>query len=55
MEIWIEDPIATPKDRSSLSFMANMIAPACSAAFPTIGSKMVLIKAIGIFHETEAP
>ena len=84
MEIWIEEPIATPKERScrrqnkvqpclktnkesidvtnqrttlptSLSFMANMIAPACSAAFPTIGSKMTLIKAIGMFQETDAP
>jgi len=41
--------------RTSLSFMANIIAPACSAAFPTIGSKMTLIKEIGIFHETEVP
>jgi hypothetical protein len=30
--------------------MANIIALACSAAFPTIGSKITLINAIGIFH-----
>lgn len=35
--------------------MANMIALACSAAFPTIGSRMTLIKATGIFNESEAP
>lgn len=40
---------------TSLSFMANMIALACSAAFPTIGSKMTLMKAIGMFHAAEAP
>lgn len=40
---------------TSLSFMANMIALACSAAFPTIGSKITLINAIGIFHVTDAP
>jgi hypothetical protein len=35
---------------TSLSFIANIIAPACSAAFPTIGSKITPINAIGIFH-----
>lgn len=35
--------------------MANMIALACSAAFPTIGSRMTLMKATGIFNESDAP
>lgn len=81
MDIWVDDPIATPKVIScmiknkevnklilckvnpldqclrltSLFFMANIIALACSAAFPTIGSKMTLIKAIGRFNASEAP
>lgn len=40
---------------TSLSFMANMIALACSAALPTIGSKITLINAIGIFSAMDAP
>jgi len=32
-----------------------MIALACSAAFPTIGSKMTLIKATDIFNDSDAP
>lgn len=40
---------------TSLSFIANMIALACSAAFPTIGSKITLIKATGMFNESDAP
>lgn len=40
---------------TSLSFMANIIALACSAAFPTIGSKITLINEIGMFHESDAP
>lgn len=43
------------KPLTSLSFTANMIALACSAAFPTIGSKMTLIKATDIFNDSEAP
>lgn len=35
--------------------MANIIALACSAAFPTIGSKITLIKTTEIFHATDAP
>jgi hypothetical protein len=35
---------------TSLSFIANIIAPACSAAFPTIGSKITPINEIGIFQ-----
>lgn len=35
--------------------MTNMMALACSAAFPTIGRRMTLINAIGIFIATEAP
>lgn len=31
-----------------------MIAPACSAAFPTIGSKIMLRKLMGIPQEMEA-
>lgn len=40
---------------TSLSFMANIIALACSAALPTIGSKITLIKATGRFNESDAP
>lgn len=40
---------------TSLSFMANIIALACSAALPTIGSKITLINAIGMFNATDAP
>lgn len=39
---------------TSLSFIANMMALACSAAFPTIGSKMTLMKARGILSAIEA-
>lgn len=35
--------------------MANMIALACSAAFPTIGNKITLIKATGKFNDSDAP
>jgi hypothetical protein len=35
--------------------MANMMALACSAAFPTIGSRITLIKATGKFNDSEAP
>lgn len=40
---------------TNLSFIANITALACSAAFPTIGSKTVLMNAIGIFQALEAP
>jgi hypothetical protein len=40
---------------TSLSFMANIIALACSAALPTIGSKITLIKDTGRFNESDAP
>lgn len=40
---------------TSLSFIANIIALACSAAFPTIGSKITLIKETGMFIDTDAP
>jgi hypothetical protein len=32
-----------------------MIALACSAAFPTIGSMITLMNETGTFHEVEAP
>jgi hypothetical protein len=32
-----------------------MIALACSAAFPTIGSIITLMNETGTFHEVEAP
>lgn len=40
---------------TSLSFMANIIALACSAAFPTIGSNITPINEIGISEASEAP
>lgn len=39
---------------TSLFLKANMIAPACSAAFPTIGSNIMLIKLTEIPHESDA-
>lgn len=35
--------------------MANIMALACSAAFPTIGSRITLIKATGKFNDSDAP
>lgn len=35
--------------------MANIIALACSAALPTIGSKMTLTKDTDTFKESDAP
>lgn len=40
---------------TSLSFIANIIALACSAAFPPIGSKITLIKDTSMFIDTDAP
>lgn len=40
---------------TSLSFIANIIALACSAALPTIGSRMTLINAIGMLTDSDAP
>jgi hypothetical protein len=40
---------------TNLFFMANIMALACSAAFPTIGSRITLIKATGKFNESDAP
>jgi hypothetical protein len=51
----VDDPMATPKEISSLSLTANMIALACSAAFPTIGKMITLMKGRGTFHAAEAP
>lgn len=34
------EPTATPIERSILSFAATVTAVACSAAFPTIGSRI---------------
>lgn len=39
---------------TSLFLKANMIAPACSAALPTIGSKIMLRKLTDRFHESDA-
>jgi hypothetical protein len=39
---------------TNLSFIANITAIACSAAFPTIGSKTTLMNAIGMFQALEA-
>jgi hypothetical protein len=40
---------------TNLFFMANIMALACSAAFPTIGSRITLIKATGKFNDSDAP
>lgn len=47
--------IPTMPTLTSLSFMANMMPLACSAAFPTIGRRITLINATGIFNATDAP
>lgn len=39
---------------TSLFLKANMIAPACSAALPTIGSKIMLRKLTDRPHESDA-
>jgi len=36
--------MATPRARSTLPFHANITAPACSAAFPTIGKRIAAKK-----------
>ena len=48
-------PIATPMLISMRSFMANMTADACSAAFPTMGMTMVPMNIVDTFHDTAAP
>mmetsp|Transcript_31274 Transcript_31274/g.73878 ORF Transcript_31274/g.73878 Transcript_31274/m.73878 type:complete len:206 (+) Transcript_31274:344-961(+) len=45
--ICVADPTATPMESSILFFIAKMTAEACSAALPTMGSKMVDTKATG--------
>jgi hypothetical protein len=40
---------------TNLSLRANIIALACSAAFPTIGKIITLINEMGTSHEDEAP
>jgi hypothetical protein len=42
------------KDHTSLFLKANMTAPACSAALPTIGIKIVLIKLTDSSHDFDA-
>lgn len=39
---------------TNLFLRANMIDPACSAAFPTMGSKMMLMKLTEMPHEFDA-
>ena len=46
--------IALSQVLPSLFLKANMIAPACSAAFPTIGSKIMLRKLTNKPHESYA-
>eukprot|EP00312_Isochrysidales_sp_CCMP1244_P041090 CAMPEP_0202745892 /NCGR_PEP_ID=MMETSP1388-20130828/7711_1 /ASSEMBLY_ACC=CAM_ASM_000864 /TAXON_ID=37098 /ORGANISM="Isochrysis sp, Strain CCMP1244" /LENGTH=148 /DNA_ID=CAMNT_0049413107 /DNA_START=244 /DNA_END=687 /DNA_ORIENTATION=+ len=53
--ICVADPTATPMARSGLFLTANMTADACSAAFPTMGSKMVETNASGTFATAAAP
>ncbi|CAM0881358.1 unnamed protein product [Alopecurus aequalis] len=53
MEICVADPKATPRVMSSLFLSAKMMAPACSAAFPTMGSRMMLMKLTDSPHDLE--
>ncbi|KAF7022585.1 hypothetical protein CFC21_035282 [Triticum aestivum] len=53
MEIWVADPKATPRVMSSLFFRAKITAPACSAALPTMGSRMMLMKLTERPHDCE--
>mmetsp|Transcript_10889 Transcript_10889/g.19127 ORF Transcript_10889/g.19127 Transcript_10889/m.19127 type:complete len:208 (-) Transcript_10889:519-1142(-) len=52
--ICVLEPIATPKDRSSLPFMAKITAPACSAALPTIGNRMAAMNTLEMPMEPAA-
>mmetsp|Transcript_101540 Transcript_101540/g.295947 ORF Transcript_101540/g.295947 Transcript_101540/m.295947 type:complete len:227 (+) Transcript_101540:130-810(+) len=45
--ICVEEPTATPSARSILPFNALVTAVACSAALPTMGSRIVPMKALG--------
>ncbi len=47
--ICIELPIATPMARSILSFIATTTAVTCSAALPTMGSRMRPMKVLEIW------
>jgi hypothetical protein len=40
---------------TNLFFIANIMVLACSAAFPTIGSRITLIKATGKLNDSDAP
>mmetsp|Transcript_101957 Transcript_101957/g.202426 ORF Transcript_101957/g.202426 Transcript_101957/m.202426 type:complete len:217 (+) Transcript_101957:103-753(+) len=53
--ICAEDPSATPRDKSILSFMATVTAVACSAALPTIGRRITPIKDREIPHLSIMP
>mmetsp|Transcript_61271 Transcript_61271/g.114588 ORF Transcript_61271/g.114588 Transcript_61271/m.114588 type:complete len:268 (+) Transcript_61271:80-883(+) len=54
-EICTADPTALPSAISILFLYANTIAAACSAAFPTIGTRMPLMKRIGMPRDVAAP
>ena len=49
------EPTAIPRESSILFFMAKMTAAACSAALPTMGSRIVDTKATGMRRATAAP
>ena len=48
------EPTAIPIEISILPRMANMIAAACSAALPTIGSKIVPMNSVGMPSDSAA-
>lgn len=52
--ICVAEPRATPKVISNLFLKAKMTAPACSAAFPTIGNRMMLMKLTDIPQDADA-
>ena len=51
----MENKSSTPGTLPRLSFVANITALACSAAFPKIGIKTAFTNANGIFYATDAP
>mmetsp|Transcript_72612 Transcript_72612/g.224301 ORF Transcript_72612/g.224301 Transcript_72612/m.224301 type:complete len:200 (+) Transcript_72612:241-840(+) len=53
--ICVEEPTATPRARSIMPFMADETAVACSAALPTIGSRIVPMNALGRPNFVDTP
>mmetsp|Transcript_141956 Transcript_141956/g.353790 ORF Transcript_141956/g.353790 Transcript_141956/m.353790 type:complete len:242 (-) Transcript_141956:914-1639(-) len=53
--ICVEEPMATPSARSIFPLAATVTAVACSAALPTMGSRMTPMKALGKPYSSLTP